>query len=96
MLVIVAYDVNTEKAAGRRRLRRLARACKDFGQRVQKSIFECKVADSQWTKLKHRLLNEMKKEEDSLRFYFIDEAAQKKTEHYGLGKPTDLDGPLIV
>ncbi len=96
MLVVVAYDVNTEKAPGRRRLRRIARACKDFGLRVQKSIFECKVGDVQWVKLKHQILGEMKVEEDSLRFYFIDESAQKKTEHHGLGKPIDLEGPLIA
>jgi len=96
MLVVVAYDVNTEKAQGRRRLRRIARACKNFGLRVQKSVFECKVGDSQWVKLRHRLLGEMMEEEDSLRFYFIDEAAQKKTEHHGLGKPIDLEGPLIA
>ena len=96
MIVVVAYDVNTEAAAGRRRLRRMARVCKDFGLRVQKSIFECRVADTQWVKLRHLLLKEMKEEQDSLRFYFIDEAAQKKTEHHGLGKPIDLEGPLIA
>ena len=96
MLIVVAYDVNTEMAAGRRRLRRMARACKDFGLRVQKSIFECKVSGTQWVQLKHRLLEEMNEKEDSLRFYFLDEADQKKTEHHGLGKPMDLDGPLIV
>ena len=96
MIVVVAYDVNTETTHGQRRLRRMARICKDFGLRVQKSIFECKVADSQWVKLRHLLLKEMKAEEDSLRFYFIDEAAQKKTEHHGLGKPVDLDAPLII
>ena len=96
MLIVVGYDVNTEKAPGRRRLRRMARACKDFGLRVQKSVFECKVGDSQWVQLKHRLLDEMNEKEDSLRFYFIDESAQKKTEHHGLGKPVDLEGPLIA
>jgi CRISPR-associated protein Cas2 len=96
MTIVVAYDVNTETAAGRRRLRRVAQACKDYGQRVQKSVFECLVDETIWTRLRHRLLEEMKEEEDSLRFYFIDVAAAKKTEHHGLGQPADLEGPLIA
>ncbi|MBI4424983.1 MAG: CRISPR-associated endonuclease Cas2 [Elusimicrobia bacterium] len=96
MLVVVTYDVNTEKAAGRRRLRRVARACLDFGQRVQKSVFECLVRDVDWVELRGRLLKEMNTKEDSLRFYFIDEAARERIEHHGLGKPNDLDGPLVI
>lgn len=96
MLVVVAYDVNTETAAGRRRLRRVARACKDFGQRVQKSVFECLVRDVDWAQLRGRLLKEMNSKEDSIRFYFLDEAARERIEHNGLGRPTDLDGPLVV
>jgi CRISPR-associated protein Cas2 len=96
MVVVVAYDVNTEKAAGRRRLRRVARACKDYGQRVQKSIFECQVDETAWTRLKHRLIEEMNEKEDSLRLYFIDACAARKTEHYGLGQPVDFEGPLIA
>ena len=96
MIIVVAYDVNTEKAKGRRRLRRVALACKDYGQRVQKSVFECKVGDNEWVKFKARLLSEIEEKEDSLRFYFIDEASQRRTEHYGLGKPVDFNGPLIV
>jgi len=96
MNVVVAYDVNTEAAAGRRRLRRMARACKDYGQRVQKSIFECDVGDAQWVRLKHRLLEEMNEKEDSLRFYFLDSNTARKTEHHGLGRPVDLEGPLIA
>ncbi len=96
MIIVVGYDVNTETAKGRRRLRRVALVCKDFGQRVQKSVFECKVGDSEWVKLKARLLSEIEENEDSLRFYFIDEGAQRRTEHYGLGRPADLNGPLVV
>lgn len=96
MLVVVTYDVNTERTAGRRRLRRVARACLDFGQRVQKSVFECLVRDVDWVQLRGRLLKEMNSKEDSLRFFFIDEAARSKIEHHGLGKPTDLDGPLVI
>ena len=96
MIIIVAYDVSTETAKGRRRLRRIALVCKDFGQRVQKSIFECRIGDTEWVKFKNRLLNEVNEKEDSLRFYFIDEASQRKTEHYGLGKPVDFGKPLII
>lgn len=96
MLVVVTYDVNTETTAGRRRLRRVARACLDFGQRVQKSVFECLVRDEDWTVLRGRLLKEMNSKEDSLRFYFLDQAARSRIEHHGLGRPTDLDGPLVV
>ena len=96
MSVVVAYDVNTETAAGRRRLRRIATACKDYGQRVQKSVFECEVGGADWVKLKHRLLEEMDEKTDSLRFYFLDSDAARKTEHHGLGRPVDLGGPLIA
>lgn len=95
-MILVAYDVNTETAAGRRRLRRMARACKDYGQRVQKSIFECKVGDAEWAELKHRLVELTDSEKDSLRLYYIDEAACRRTEHYGVGEPADLGGPLIA
>lgn len=96
MIVVVAYDVNTETAVGRRRLRRIALACKDFGQRVQKSVFECKVTTADWVVLKHRLLKELSEKEDSLRFYFLDDDNAAKTEHHGLGRPVDLAGPLVV
>jgi len=96
MIIVAGYDVNTETVKGRRRLRRVALVCKDFGQRVQKSVFECKVGDKEWVKFKARLLAEIEEKEDSLRFYFIDEAAQRRTEHYGLGRPVDLNGPLIA
>lgn len=96
MVVVVAYDVSTETKEGRRRLRRVAQACKDYGQRVQKSVFECVLRESDWVALKHRLLKEMAKNEDSLRFYFLDQAARARTEHHGIHAPVDLEGPLIV
>ncbi len=96
MLVIVAYDVSTVEAAGRRRLRRVAQACKDYGTRVQKSVFECQLGQQEWVQLRARLLEEYKEEEDSLRFYFLDEAAVGRTEHHGMAKPVDLTEPLIV
>ncbi len=96
MLIIVAYDVNTRAAPGRKRLRRIGKACENFGVRVQKSVFECVVDKEQWVVLRTSLLRIMNKEEDSLRFYFLDEEARKKTEHHGVSKPLDLEEPLLI
>ena len=96
MRVLVTYDVSTVEAAGRRRLRRVAQACEDYGTRVQKSVFECHVGQTEWVQLRERLLNEYKTEEDSLRFYFLDETAIQKIEHHGAAKPIDLTEPLIL
>jgi CRISPR-associated protein Cas2 len=96
MLILVTYDVSTIEPAGRRRLRRVAQACKDYGVRVQKSVFECQVGQTEWVRLRDRLLTEIKLEADSLRFYFLDEKAVQRTEHHGVAKPLDLNEPLIV
>lgn len=96
MLVLITYDVSTVEAAGRRRLRRVAQACEDYGTRVQKSVFECQVGRSEWVQLRDRLLREIKADEDSLRFYFLDEMARSRIEHHGVDKPLDLSEPLIL
>jgi CRISPR-associated protein Cas2 len=96
MLVLVTYDVSTVEKAGQRRLRRVAQACEDYGVRVQKSVFECQVGQKEWALLRHRLLDEIKAEEDSLRFYFLDETAKARIEHHGIDKPLDLTEPLIL
>jgi CRISPR-associated protein Cas2 len=96
MLILVTYDVSTVEKAGVRRLRRVARACEDYGTRVQKSVFECQVGKTEWVQLRHRLLSEMKETEDSIRFYFLDAAAIQRTEHHGVSKPLDLTEPLIL
>ena len=96
MFVIVTYDVSTVEKAGRRRLRRVARVCEDYGVRVQKSVFECQVGQKEWVSMRDRLLSEMKEDEDSLRFYFLDEKAVLRTEHHGVGKPVDLTEPLLL
>ena len=96
MLVVVAYDVNTETSAGRKRLRRVARVCEDFGLRVQKSVFECLLRDRDWVLLRARLLAEFDATKDSLRFYFLDETARERTEHHGVSRPIDLNAPLII
>ncbi len=94
MLVLVTYDVATGDQAGVRRLRRVAQACKDYGQRVQNSVFECRLERRHWTLLRHRLLQESDAREDSLRFYFLD--ADVEVEHHGTKKPIDLEAPLIL
>jgi len=96
MLILVTYDVSTVEAAGRRRLRRVARACEDYGVRVQTSVFEWQVVQKEWARLRDRLLTEYKADEDSLRFYFLDENAVQRIEHHGAAKPVDLTEPLIL
>lgn len=95
MLVLVTYDVASE-ANGAKRLRRVAKACKDWGQRVQFSVFECIVDPAQWVELKERLLKEMDPEKDSMRFYFLGSNWQKRVEHVGAKKSVDQEGPLII
>ena len=93
--MLVTYDVNTIEPAGRRRLRRVARTCQDFGQRVQNSVFECEVDPAQWVALRARLLAEIDATKDSLRVYSLGAGGKRRVEHVG-SKPTlDLDGPLV-
>ena len=96
MLVLVSYDVSTTDAKGPRRLNRVAKACKDFGQRVQYSVFECIVDPAQWTVLKQRLIDEIDQELDSLRFYYLGSNWRRRVEHVGAKKTIDQEGPLIV
>lgn len=95
MLMLVTYDVNTETAAGRRRLRRVARACLDFGQRVQYSVFECEVDPAQWAVLRARLIEEIDVTRDSLRFYRLGAEGRRRLEHVGAKSVLDLEGPLV-
>ena len=96
MMVLVTYDVSTDTPEGQRRLRRVAKACQDFGQRVQKSVFECLVDPAQWAQLRHRLLQEMDPAEDSMRFYFLGSNWRRRVEHVGAKPSYDPEGPLIV
>lgn len=96
MLMLVTYDVATGDAAGRRRLRRVARVCRDFGQRVQYSVFECQVDPAQWTTLRARLMNEIDTDVDSLRFYRLGANWHSRIEHVGSKPSYDPDGPLVV
>lgn len=95
MMVVVSYDVSKDDN-GARRLRRVAKTCESFGQRVQYSVFECLVEPQQWTALKHRLRLLIDDELDSLRFYFLGANWKKRVEHIGAKKPLDPEGPMIV
>jgi CRISPR-associated protein Cas2 len=96
MMVLVSYDVATTDNEGQRRLRRVAKICKNYGQRVQYSVFECIVDPAQWTRLRKRLEDEIKPAEDSLRFYFLGANWQKRVEHVGAKPSFDQEGPLIA
>lgn len=96
MLVLVSYDVETSSEGGARRLRRVARACQDYGQRVQFSVFECELAPDQWVALRARLVQEIDPARDSLRFYLLGASGKRRVEHVGAKPAVDLDGPLIV
>lgn len=96
MLIIVTYDVSTETAAGRKRLRRVAKACERVGQRVQKSVFECTVDEMQLEKLERELLAEINEEQDNLRFYRITEPVELRVKQYGCFRSVDFEGPLVV
>lgn len=96
MFVLITYDVATTDAAGENRLRRVARACKDYGQRVQYSVFECIVTPAQWTFLRSRLSDIIDPGTDSLRFYYLGANWRRRVEHVGAKAGIDQEGPLIV
>jgi CRISPR-associated protein Cas2 len=96
MHALVTYDVSTADPAGRRRLRRIAKACLDYGQRVQNSVFECKVDPGQFVELKNVLCQLMDPNKDSIRFYNLGSNWQGHVEHFGQKVPYDPDAPLIV
>ena len=96
MFVLISYDVATISPGGERRLRRVAKACKDYGQRVQFSVFECIVDPAQWAALKQRLIDEIEPTEDSLRFYYLGSNWQRRVEHVGAKPGINQEGPLIV
>lgn len=95
-MVLVTYDVNTETDEGKKRLRRVARVCVNFGQRVQNSVFECLVDPAQFTMLKHSLLEIIDEETDSLRFYFLGKNWKNRVEHYGAKGGYDPEGLLVA
>lgn len=96
MMVLITYDVNTEDAAGRRRLRLIAKQCVNYGQRVQNSVFECLLDSSQALVLKSKLCRIIDKDKDSLRFYYLGNSYNAKIEHFGVQKSYDPEGILMV
>ena len=95
MLVLITYDVSTTSPEGRKRLRKVAKTCQNYGQRVQNSVFECIVDSAQFVKLKIELIKLIDVEEDSLRFYTLGNNYNNKVEHVGVKESIDLEGPLI-
>ena len=95
MFVLVSYDVSTTDPAGQKRLRRIAKVCKNHGQRVQYSVFECLVDPAQWVVLRAQLMTEMDPAKDSLRFYFLGKNWRRRVEHVGAKETIDQEGPLV-
>lgn len=96
MHLLVTYDVSTIDLAGERRLRRVAKVCLDYGQRVQNSVFECKVAPAEFVEMKDKLLGLIDEDTDSIRFYNLGAEWDRRAEHFGAKPSVDPDGPLIV
>lgn len=96
MLVLITYDVSTTDAEGRRRLSRVAKKCVDYGQRVQNSVFECILDETQYRRLKLELEGLIDRQTDSLRFYNLGNNYKKKVDHTGVKASYDMEGPLIL
>ena len=96
MLVVITYDVNTETAAGRKRLRQIARQCVNYGQRVQNSVFECLIDAAQCRMLQQKLCSIMDDELDSQRFYYLGSKYENKIEHFGTKRGYEPEGVLMV
>ncbi|HKL85417.1 MAG TPA: CRISPR-associated endonuclease Cas2 [Treponemataceae bacterium] len=96
MMVLVSYDVKVTSEGGQRRLRRIAKTCTNYGQRVQCSVFECEVDPGQWVRLKNGLENIIDPALDSLRYYYMGSNWKPKVEHVGAKPSIDFQGPLII
>lgn len=96
MMVLITYDVNTESAAGRKRLRQIAKQCVNYGQRVQNSVFECLLDASQCKTLQHKLISLMDEKTDSLRFYYLGNHYQTKIEHFGAKASYDPEEVMMI
>lgn len=96
MLVLITYDVNTEDAEGKKRLRQIAKQCVNYGQRVQCSVFECLLDAAQCRQLQAKLLKIMDKEKDSLRFYYLGKSYENKIEHFGCKAGYRPEAPMIL
>lgn len=95
-MVIVTYDVSTTSESGKKRLRRVAKKCVNYGKRVQNSVFECMVDPTQFAQLRHSLEQIIDMERDSLRYYFLGNNWKNRVEHVGIKASFDPDGPMVV
>lgn len=95
MMILITYDVNTQTDTGRTRLRKVAKQCVNYGQRVQNSVFECKMDPAKFTEVKDKLLKLIDLDKDSLRFYHLGDQYKNRIEHYGSKSGYDIDAPLI-
>jgi CRISPR-associated protein Cas2 len=96
MMVLITYDVNTENEAGRKRLRKVAKECQNYGQRVQNSVFECLIDMARLRQLQARLEKLIDLEKDSLRYYYLGDEWRNRVEHVGAKPSLDLEGTLIA
>ncbi len=96
MLVLITYDVNTETVSGRKRLRKIAKVCQDYGQRVQNSVFECMLDAAQCKMVQAKLCSLIDQETDSLRFYYLGKQYEKKIEHFGAKNTYMPEDPMII
>lgn len=96
MYILITYDVQTETSEGQRRLRKVARLCQDYGQRVQNSVFECVLTEVQLTQLKDKLLSVMDTQNDSIRIYFLNKNENRKVITLGKDESVDVEGTLII
>ncbi len=96
MLVLITYDVNTQTANGRKRLRKVAKECINYGQRVQNSVFECVMDSAKCRQVKDILEKIIDKEKDSIRFYYLGNNYKNKVDHIGIKESYDVEGPLIL
>lgn len=96
MFVLITYDVNTETADGRKRLRKVAKECVNYGHRVQNSVFECEMDAAKCRMVKEVLLSIIDLEKDSLRFYYLGDKSQNRMEHFGIKPSLDVKAPLLM
>ncbi len=96
MMVLITYDVSTETAAGKRRLRKVSKKCQDYGQRVQNSVFECIIDPAQLKQLQDMLLKIIDSDVDSLRYYYLGDKWKNRVEHIGAKPSIDLEGTIIT
>ncbi len=96
MMIVVSYDVSTKNLSGKKRLRKVAETCLDFGIRAQYSVFECILDPAQWEILKNRLLNIYNVEEDNLRFYYLGSNWKRRVESFGKSRNLNIDDTLIL